>query len=328
MVLAVLASGLLGGWLVFEIAGVRLAPAPPSKTVEEPPGEAEPAGGLVSPPRLPVPDSAAQPQRDSLPPSVPGTGRLVVSMRHPASGLAWEARVGVRDASGARVATLVLTSADTSSELPCEPGTFELALESPVSPALGTLPRRVVIERGKTESVELALVPLRRPSGRLVGEGERGVEDVRVALEHDALAVAETRSGADGTFAFPQLPEGDYALVVGDPLGPLVPRRILRIDAELGELELRIPALLELEVRVVDGNGLSVAGAEVEGVGEKGGRVAGVTDFAGSLRATQLPPGNYRIFARHPERGRGNCIFVLESASAVEIRLLNGPPPR
>jgi hypothetical protein len=239
------------------------------------------------------------------------------------------ARIEVRGA-GAHVAALELSLAKPSVEIDCAPGAYELSLEHLGSPPLGAFPKRVVLQAGTTETVEFALSTLRQLRGRLTDERELGVEDVRVALESAARAVSEAITRADGTFSFPPLPEGDYALVAGDPLGPLLPRRILRLDGELGEQELRVPVLLELEVRVLDEQGVAVPEAEVEGAGEKGGRVAGLTDAEGRLLAVQLPPGNYRIFARHSSRGRGNRIFTLSGPgpAPLEIQLLTGRPAR
>lgn len=244
--------------------------------------------------------------------------------------LSGETRVEIRDAAGNRVATLALTSASPSTGLDCQPGEYELALDPLGAPGLGALPQRIVIAPGASETVEFSLVAVWRLTGRLADERESGIPAVRIALERAERAIAEERTWPDGSFRFPPLPEGDYALVVGDPLGPLLPRRILRLDGELGPQELRVPVLLELEVRVVDEQGFAVPDAEVEGVGEKGGRIAGQTDADGRLRAALLPPGDYRIYARHASLGRGNKIIALSAAltAPLEIRLLTGPPSR
>lgn len=329
LLLGVLVAGLLGGWLLWQIAGERPGEAP----MDEERGEAlapleAPEEELAPPPRRPsVPGPAPD---EPVPTAAPRPSRLSVRVRDAGNGFIGEARVEVRDATGARVATLALTAASPRAELECAAGEYELVLAPPAAPALGALPKRIALEPGASETVEFALVSLWRLAGRLADGRELGIEDVRVALEREQRTVSEARTLSDGRFAFPLLPEGDYALVLGDPLGPLVPRRILRLDGELGELELRVPVLLELEVRVLDEHGLAVAGAEVEGAGEKGGRVAGVTDADGRLRAAQLPPGNYRIYARHATLGRGNRIFVLSAPTAapLEIRLLSGAPER
>jgi hypothetical protein len=236
----------------------------------------------------------------------------------------------VREASGALVATLVLTAADPHAGLECGPGEYELSLAHSGVPALGALPQRTVLERGASATVEFSLAAVWRLAGRLADEHERGLEEVDIALERSQRAVSEVRTRPDGSFSFPPLPEGDYALVVGDPLGPLLPRRILRLDGELGAQELRVPALLELEVRVLDEQGLAVPGAEIEGVGEKGGRIAGVTDADGRLRSRLLPPGDYRVYARHATLGRGNRVLALtaEITGPLEISLLTGRPER
>jgi hypothetical protein len=254
------------------------------------------------------------------------TGHLVVRVVVPGgTERGGSAQIEVRNASGALRATLELSAANPSVELDCAAGEYELALAHPVPPALGALPERIVLKPGATQSVNFTLTALTRLRGRLTDERELGIEDVRVALDRGEHPVSATRTQASGSFAFDPLPAGSYALVVGDPLGPLLPRRILLLDEQLGEQELRVPVLLELEVRVFDESGFPVDGAVVEGLGESGGRVAGTTDSDGRLQATLLPPGNYRIFARHPTLGRGNRILALTNAddAPVEIQLLS-----
>jgi len=243
-------------------------------------------------------------------------------------GFSGETRVEVRDATGERVAELVLTAADPSTELACSPGEYELVVDHPGPPVLGALPARIVLAPGARGSVQFSLAVLWSLTGHLTDERELGLEDVPITLVRAERAVAEGRTRPGGSFFLPPLPEDDYVLVIGDPLGPLVPRRSLHLDGELGEQELRVPVLLELEVRVLDERNLAVAGAEVEGVGEKGGRIAGVTDANGLLHAALLPPGDYRIFARHPTLGRGNRIFALSAGltAPLEVQLLTGRP--
>jgi hypothetical protein len=210
--------------------------------------------------------------------------------------------------------------------------------ETPRVPAGPLADPREAIETGSApvqvpelppESPATAAAPLRTLAGTLLDGAGEAVEDVPLALLRDGEAVAETRTQFTGRFVFPPVPEGEYELVVGDPLGPLLQRRPLALDARAGELELVVPVLLELEVRVVDEQGLAVPGAPVEGTGESGlGRLAGETDSEGRFLARQLPPGNYRVFASHPDLGRGNRITVLSAHARdpLEIRLLTGRP--
>jgi len=278
-----------------------------------------------------VPASSAEVKTVKTSPPAPRTGHLRVRVLTDRGAVfGGVARVEVRDASGERLSALELGPSNPCAELDCAPGEYVLALDPVGSPPLGAFPERLVLTQGTTASVDFRLTALRCLGGRLMDERELGHADVRVALERDERVVAEVRTRADGSFVFLPLPEGDYALVVGDPLGPLLPRRILRLDGELGDQVLLVPVLLELDVRVLDEQGLAVPGAFVEGVGAKGGRVAGVTDADGSLRAGLLPPGDYRLFARHPSLGRGNSIIALpaERPTVLEIRLLTGPPRR
>jgi hypothetical protein len=311
---------LLGGWLLREVTGPRAGPTAPARG-ELGEGQEDPDGDPFAPEATGDPDAVPAPDRDAVPASAPPPGRIHVRI---VARLAGFARVDVRDSSGTLVSTVWLTAEDPDAELECLPGEYELVVEHPGPPALGAPPARAVLAPGATATVEFVLTALRRLSGRVADDRNLGVEDVPVALERDGRIVHEAHTRVAGAFVFPPLPEGEYSLVVGDPLGPIVPRRLVRLDAELADQEVRVPMLLELEVLVVDERGLAVAGAEVEGIGEKGGRVAGVTDADGRLWAARLPSGNYRVFARHSAAGRGNRAFVLSDAhsGALEIRLL------
>lgn len=318
------ALAFLGALLLWQGGDRRSEPVSRAREEESPvaPGERHEVS-LVPPQRSPAaPDPIAAP--------LPRPSRMVVQVRWPEGGFRGDAQVEVREASGTLVATLVLTASRPSAGLDCAPGEYELSLAHLGVPSLGALPQRTLLAEGASATVEFSLAAIWRLAGRLADGRERGLEDVAVALERSQHAVSEVRTRPDGSFVFPPLPEGEYALVVGDPFGPLLPRRILRLDGELGAQELRVPVLLELEVRVLDEQGLAVPGAEIEGVGEKGGRIAGVTDADGRLWSGLLPPGDYRIYARHATLGRGNRILALsaELAGPLEIRLLTGPPDR
>src|SRR5688572_12013294 len=296
IVLALLGSGLLWRLTRSERSSSPGRPDPEANRLEDQP---TPRLGVAVPEGSEIRSARIEP-----------TGRLLVRLIVLQGGepLPVE-RVDIRNAAGATVASLELTPRIPMAELECLPGDYELELQP--APELDSLRRHVTLRPGVTESVDFSLPTAARLLGRLVDEDGQRIEGVTIALELDGRVVSEARTRPDGGFVLPPLPEGEYALVVGDPLGPLVERRTLRLTAGLGQQEVLVPALLELDVRVVDEMGLAVAGAEVEGVGEQGGRVAGVTDLEGKLRAAMLPPGNYRIFARHPDVGRGNQILVL-----------------
>lgn len=288
-----------------------------------------------SAPQLPVPvpgpadglEAAPAPSRgveaERVPP--PAKARLVVVALPPKGVAPGSLRLDLEAADG-RMRTETLEPGQREASLELEPGAHTLRLLDAGPPVLMSLPQRVELRAGATRTVELRLFACWSCTGSVVDEGERGVEGLPLSLERAGLPLEGARTDALGRFTFPPLPEGELELVVGDPRGPLVPRQPVRLDAELRALEIRVPMLLELTLHVVDVNGFPVANAEVDGTGERGGRFEGVTDVDGALRARHLPAGNYRVFARRADVGRGTRSFLLAPGAAeIEVPLLTAP---
>ncbi len=253
--------------------------------------------------------------------------RIVHDGRAPATG---PTLVVLRKHAGEPVAELELVGERQWGELECPPGDYEVLAEHPGPPPLSTGPLEIRLGPGAREELELRLLPVRSLRGSVVDTNGSEVSDLPLALELGGKPRARANSGPTGHFSFSPLPEGDYVLIVGDPRGPIVPRVLVRLEAESSERTVVVPPLLELEVQVVDEHGLGVGAAAVEGKGESGGRLSGETDATGRLRAGRLPAGKYRVFASQPDIGRGNAIFELtsESRAPLVIRLLTGRPPR
>lgn len=283
-------------------AGAELAPAPPLATL--------------------VPERSAGTDA----PAADAAGRFaLVAVPPPEWPFTGSVRVTVRRATGELVRELVLPPDAPEEELTCADGEYVVEARHAGPPELASLPLALVVDGDTAEPVRLALVPARALAGTVADVNGRAVVDVPLALALGERPVAETRTGPDGGFLFPPLAEGEYQLVVGDPLGPLVPRRALSLDGALGLVEIVVPPLLDVVVRVVDDQGLALPDVEVEGTGESGGRIAGVTDARGELHVRALPPGNWRLFARDPVLGRGTRAVSLSTAVAsapVEIQLV------
>jgi hypothetical protein len=248
----------------------------------------------------------------------------LVAVAPPESAFTGAVRVTLRRA-GELERELQLPPDAPQVEVVCADVEYVLEAHHHGPPELASLPLVLLVDGDMAEPVRLTLVPARVLAGTVTEVSGRAVVDVPLALELGDRPAATARSGADGGFLFAPLAEGEYELVVGDPLGPLVPRRAVHLEAGLGVLDVVVPPLHEVVVRVVDEQGLALPDVEVEGLGQHGGRVAGVTDARGELHARGLPPGDYRLFARDPVLGRGTRVFALSSASpvtSVEIRLV------
>jgi hypothetical protein len=133
-----------------------------------------------------------------------------------------------------------------------------------------------------------------------------------------------------GAFQLIGLPSGAGELVLGAPASPL--QEPLTIELAPGWVDLgtlALPPLGSLVIRVVDEAGWPVEGAVLSGVGDRGGSLAAVSDADGAARAELLPRGMYRVFAQHPELGRGNQVLELDPDTASETTIvlrLTAPP--
>ncbi len=312
--------------LVWRLAGSGgRAPRPVAVPAEPEPEPPVAAGAeLREAERLEVAPHVNAPKREPE-----GTCRLTVLVVTPQAdgvvraGFDGTVRVHLRGTDGRLERTLPLTAAQPRAELECPAGEYEFTAEHRAGQPLGALPVRSVLEANTSQTVTLALVRLQVLEGTLADAHGKKLADVPMRLERRGRTAVETDTRAGGRFAFPAVPVGDYELLVGDPHGPLIPARALDLGAQRDELALVVPVLLELEVRVLDGEGKNVAGARVEGAGNAGGYLLGETGRNGSLRARSLPPGRYQVSASHPTLGRGREAFELTAEREVplEIRL-------
>ncbi len=238
-------------------------------------------------------------------------------------GFRGSAIVKMRRSAGGFERNFELTATKPSAEVECPPGEYEFTLRHRGPEPLGAQPIRTVLEADTKTNVTLALVPLLPLTGKVSDENGVALGGIALALERRGRSVGEAKTGADGDFAFSPLPLGEYELVVGDPLAPIVPRRTLDLAQWLGLMPVVVPRLFELEVRVLDAGGRAVAGARIEGNGDSGGRVTGETGRSGNLTARFLPPGNYQLSARHATLGQGQAQVELsgERREALEIHL-------
>lgn len=319
--------------LVWRLAGAggRAPRATPGPVEREP--ESAPAEEVELRPaeRTAVAPQASPPVREPE-----GICRLTVLVVTPTddgavrAGFDGSVRVHLRGSDGTRERTLMLASAEPRAELECPAGEYEFTLEHRAERTLGALPVRTVLEANTSQTVTLALVRLQGVAGTVSDAHGKPIADVPLRLERRGRAVAETDTRAGGRFAFPPVPLGDYELIVGDPLGPLIPPRELDLAEQKEDVEVLVPVLLELEVRVLDEEGRPVAGARVDGAGSKGGHLTGKTEKSGSLRARALPAGRYQISVSHPTLGRGREAFELVHGrdAPLEIRLHPDPSAR
>lgn len=162
----------------------------------------------------------------------------------------------------------------------------------------------VLLEPGAEHPfVNLRMVPAGTLEGFVQDAHERPAEGIPMTL----FAVAdnharEALTDASGLYRFEKLPDGAYELLVGRASAPLVPERqpVRFLAPHLTFPDITLPALGEIQLRVVDSLARPLEGVEVRGSGTNGGVIEGKTDFDGRLVARHLPAGHFRMRIRHP----------------------------
>lgn len=311
----------LAGWWFAATPGTRGTPARPSTapasaraTPEEP--EPAPLQPATAPTRSDLP---AEPER----PPVAASARLVVRIARTEATLASAVKVTLVQQGGRSASEFSVAPDASGLELPCAPGDVSLRARSDGPPRLVSLAVHATLQPGASELVELVLAPEAVLGGTLEDETGRPLEGLEVSLRRRKESLGRARSDAGGRFLLEPLPAGEYELVLGDPDGPLRPPETLTLAPGDPPRTIVLPVLLALGLRVVDAEGAPVAGVRLEGTGKPGGRLQGVTDDDGRLRVEGLPPGDYRLFARHATLGRATHALALDArTSATELELV------
>lgn len=179
------------------------------------------------------------------------------------------------------------------------------------------------------ESPTPAPLPAGRLTGAVADPHGASVEGLALHWRTGRLVVASGATDSFGAFHLSGLPCGPGELVLGDLTSPVAPP--VRIDLGTGRTDLgtlEVPELGRLTLQVLDEAGIPVAGAALTGEGDHGGSVAATSGLDGQAQAAHLPRGMYRVFAAHPESGRGNTVFEFTPGDAqpVEVRLRRSSP--
>lgn len=191
-----------------------------------------------------------------------------------------------------------------------------------VAPGLNSVPVEVLLVRGSSNPfVTLALAPSGTMSGIVFESGGEPAHGVTVTLE--SRETKERRmidTDATGAFQYFDVLDGEYTLFVGRPEAPLVPPRSLVFHAP----RMTVPAVTlgetgSARVTVRDDAGRVVAGAVVTGFASPEGVVDVKSDERGVALVQHLPPGRYRLFARHDDGRRGTVILTVVAGQQAQI---------
>jgi hypothetical protein len=195
-----------------------------------------------------------------------------------------------------------------------------------VAPGLDCRPVPVLLCKGAEHPfVSVGLRASGFVDGSVIDERGRPVEDVLVTLEPAVAGERrEVRTGPSGAYLIEDVPDGEYRLLVGPPHAPLAPPVELSFRApSLNVPEQRIPALASFELATFDENWIPLADVSVSGYGSNGGQLELSTDLTGHAFARHLPPGTYKLVARHSsgQRGKLSIEIGLDEPAFVQFVL-------
>lgn len=160
--------------------------------------------------------------------------------------------------------------------------------------------------------------------GFVIGGDSLPAEGIRVTLERrDNQERVETRTRPDGLYRFDSVRDGEYRLIFGPPEKPLVPVRELSFEAPSMRFpNIELPKTVEILIHTRDHLRSRLAGVTVTGFGDKGGRIELVSDSLGEGRASNLPPGRYRVLGHTDDGRRARSTFMVEEIPGQEFYLL------
>jgi len=191
--------------------------------------------------------------------------------------------------------------------------------------------------------------------GRIAGrvrlpDGGPG-EGVAVSLEHQSFTEGtkehvrrNTKSDAEGRFAFPHLPPGVYVLRAGDDAGGLffgggtpgdwAPRLVTDIELEedthKDDFDLRLPAPAVLLGTVLDAGGNPLENAFIQLTDSSGRRfsqfgISGRSGPDGRFEVRNAPPGTVLVTAQHGQQHSEAVAVELRSRGTTSVELVIQP---
>jgi len=185
----------------------------------------------------------------------------------------------------------------------------------------------VLIDRSSpTPFMNLEIRPAGRLEGRVLGADGLPAPGVHVHLDPlaEKAASREVETGVLGGFAFDDVLDGDYRLVLGDPNAPLSDPLSISFQAPGMVLpDVDLPPLGRAEILVTDRFGAPLADASVRGSGSNGGTIGGATGPDGKLGVAYLPAGTYRIRVdvEGHETRRASFRVTVEQPAQVQLTL-------
>lgn len=197
-----------------------------------------------------------------------------------------------------------------------DPGPLALLVEAP-----GYRPRQLRIEipdEGDPDPLEIALETGAEVEGRVLAAGQP-LAGVFVSAYPTSSAGPQSRALAatdgDGRYRLAGLAAGRHRIELVDTEGRQAAEE-LEVRPGRQELDLHLPGG-GLAGRVVDAAGAPVAGADLWANGPQNRHARSAPD--GAFAFPSLPPGPYRLAARHPEAGRAKIPEVQVADRTVAL---------
>lgn len=317
LVLALALVG-LGGWYLSSSPRPRGTPAaaPGSAAPAQPPQELPAPAAETLVPAAEATRSTLATAQESAP--ARASARLVVRVTQTGSTRAGRVTITLVEDGGRAASEFELAPERASLEIPCSPGDVKVSARGDGPPRVVSMTVHATLQPGASELVELVLAPEAVFAGALEDETGRALEGLALHLRRRKEVLASATSDVAGRFRLAALPAGEYELVLGALEGPLRPPETVVLAPDDPPRTLVLPVLLALGLRVVDADGHPVAGARLEGTGKPGGHLQGLSDADGRLRVEGLPPGDYRVFARHATLGRATRALVLDARTSAD----------
>jgi hypothetical protein len=200
-------------------------------------------------------------------------------------------------------------------------GGYEVRVEAP---GMNSKPRGVLLTAVSAHPYLIVTVsPTGFIDGFVFGGDSLPAEGVRVTLERlEPKSRRETKTHPDGMYRFDDVRDGEYRLIFGPPENPLVPARELSFEAPSMRFpNVELAKTTEILIYTIDRYRNPLAGVTVTGFGDKGGRIELVTDAEGKGRASNLPPGRYRVRAFTDDGRHSKGTWDVEATQDQAFRL-------
>jgi len=182
---------------------------------------------------------------------------------------------------------------------------------------------------GRTQiRLSLQMRPAGFLDGTLIDHWGQPAEECLVSLEDDQRQLITVKTGSDGVYVFPSVPDGRYQLIIGPPAAPFLPRKQIDFKGPQVRIEEQhLPVLGSLLVVVTDELGRLLGEANVRGTGTGGTPIDEQTSAVGDVLIRYVKPGRYQLRATHTitERSGKQTVTVKGEERERLIELVTRP---